>query len=125
MNSELERFVLERVAHLRRAFLSYDRGVVVGTVLAFIPVFPACFFGMLLSFINLGFALNNRLNRRNRNAAILGACVGAFFTVLWWYAFGPLSDVHIAALMTSILNSVFEFIWGVLGGASLRRDEFV
>ena len=105
MNSELENFVSERVAHLRRALLSYDRGVVVGAVLAFIPVFPACFFGMLLSLINVGFALNNRLNRRNRNAAILGACVGAFFTVIWWYALRSFSGADIAGVISAFLTA--------------------
>lgn len=125
MKSEIENFLSKWIIHMRRAALSYDRGVFVGAVLAFVPIFPACFFGMLLSLLNVGFALNNRLDYRNRRAAIFGACVGAFFTLIWWRALGSLSGAGIVDMIMSFIYSVFEFIYDVPTGIQSRNDEFV
>ena len=125
MNSEFEKSLSTMIVHLRKVLLSYDRGVVFGVVLAFIPIFPACFFGVVISLVNVGLALNNRLDTRNRNAALLGVCVGAVFTVFWWHALASLSGATIASMITTFINSIFEVLLEVPAGAEPGRDGLV
>ena len=113
MKSELERLILGWIARSRRAMLFYDRGVVWGALFALTPIFPACFLGMMISMVNVGLALSGRLDRKNRDIALVASCVGAFFSLVWWYVLASLSEVGIIEIIVSFLNHALKNFWQV------------
>lgn len=85
MKSEFEKFSLEQLTAFRNMVRGRDRGVLIGAGLSFIPIFPACFFGFAISFVNLLLINKKRLEENDRFLVNCSLLFGGFFSVLWLY----------------------------------------
>lgn len=114
MRSQLEMEVSYRLGRLSFLLAQRDRLVVIGAGLSFIPVFPACLLGLLVSLANLYIGTHGRLQRADIRIAKAGVAAGATLTVIWMgvlILFNPLAAaLEILELLLEVLNVFFHSI---------------
>lgn len=125
MESEFERFMIRSAHKFHEKIKLYDRGVVWGCLLSITPIFPACFFGLLLSLANVIFGITGRLNRRNTEVAVVSSLAGATFSLLWLYFFISVDIRVMADYLTSFFIEAVNFIFGTSSKSQPLQDSYV
>lgn len=110
MRSGLEGYAADKLAALRAGIRNRDRAVVIGAALSFLPIFPACFFGALLSLFNLALIYSNRTSLREKRLVVISLVVGCLNSILWVYLF-----IFIGGAFGVFFESILEAILGPLG----------
>lgn len=110
MQSELEKFALQKLQRLRNFLHDRDRGVVFGTALAVIPIFPACTIGFIVSVFNVILLNSGKLPQKEKQFIIVGLVVGLFSSILWLYLIA-----NVAGGVVDALNIIADRISALLG----------
>jgi hypothetical protein len=105
MQSEIEKYVSQKLRELREAISHRDRGVVVGAVLSFIPIFPACTIGVFISVGNFVLIRKARLDRSDENLVKISLAVGFLNSILWIYIL-----LHIGGGLFATIGYISDFL---------------
>jgi hypothetical protein len=85
MQSEIEKYVSQKLHEFGEAIRNRDRGVVIGAVLSFTPIFPACIAGVAISAINILLIWKGRLARSENNLVKISLFIGCLNSIGWVY----------------------------------------
>ena len=105
MQSGLERYAVEKLTALRAVIKNRDRAVVLGAALSITPIFPACFFGVILSLINLILIQKNIINRREQRLVKISLAIGFFNSLIWLFLFIMLGE-SFAFILGHVLEAI-------------------
>lgn len=119
MQSEIEKYASQKMRRLHQAIRQHDRGVVLGATLAFIPVFPACTIGLIMSVLNCLLIRKGRLDRSEASFVKAGLVAGFLNSVIWVYVLFSLG-----AGISAAIDFIFDFFsanLSILGIDPLQR----
>lgn len=85
MSSEIEKYLKNAAWRLRNATFGRDRAVVLALILSFVPIPPACFLGVLLSFANLFLLKIGRLCQSDSKLIWISIVVGLLNSIIGAY----------------------------------------
>ena len=85
MKSEIEKYASQKLRDLGQILRQRDRGVVVGAVLSFIPIFPACTIGLIISAFNFFLILRGKLGKDEERLVKISMVAGCLNSILWIY----------------------------------------
>ena len=109
MQSELERYIVQKLRELRAGLRYRDRAVIVGTALSFIPIPPACIIGFLMSIFNLFLIRFGKLRQEEGMLLKISVAVGFFNSLVGTYII-----LHIGfeffTTISNIISSIFNFL---------------
>ena len=113
MSSKLEQEIKNGAYAFVSKFKGLDRAVVVGAVLSFVPIFPACIIGVIISLANFILIRTKKLNRSNVGIVVVSIGVGTFFSLMWLIVFFWINPVDLfRAIGRQIFNHVENlFYW--------------
>lgn len=113
MRGGLEGYAADKIADFRAGIKSRDRAVVLGAVLSFIPIFPACFFGLILSIINFILIYKDITSRREERLVKISLAIGSINNLLWLYIFIMVGENILAffGYVFEIIVAPFDFIY--------------
>ncbi len=113
--SGLERFLTAKVYKLRAMILLHDRAVLVGTALAFVPIFPACTLGLIVSIANLALIKFGFTRKIEYSLTLFGIVAGAINTLIWLLIFPNLLAVLFPiTLAISIIEAIKAVLLSIL-----------
>lgn len=113
MQSGLERYAAEKLAVLRARIKNRDRAVILGAALSTIPIFPACFIGVIFSLINLILIHKGITSRREQRLVKISLVIGCINSLIWIFIFMFLGESfvlfleHVGQIIIAPLN-IFE-----------------
>lgn len=87
MSSSLEDELQKLLFQLRNKLQATDRAVVIGATLSWVPVFPACTIGLLISLANLYLIKTKKLDHKSYRTVLVSASIALLFTLIWIVAF--------------------------------------
>lgn len=114
MRSGLESYAAAKLAALRADIKSRDRAVLLGAALSFTPIFPACFFGVIISTLNFALIRRNLTSRREERLVNISLVVGCIYSLLWLYIFILFGDTlgfiieSLEKIIITPLNFLFD-----------------
>lgn len=83
MRSGLETYLTHKLYDIRHRLRRRDRAVLLGAVLSFLPIFPACFLGFIISAMNL-FLIHRGITRASDQRLVeLSLLVSVIFSAIW------------------------------------------
>lgn len=91
MRSGLEIFLTDAMYRLRDRLRRRDRAVVIGAVLSFCPIFPACLVGLLISGVNYVLIHRGITRASDQRLVEISLIVSVIFSSVWLtviYAYG-------------------------------------
>lgn len=109
MRSGLEGYAAEKLAALRAGLKHRDRAVIVGAVLSFTPIFPACFFGVVLSLLNLVLIHRKITDPREVQLVRISLAIGCLNSLVWLYVFVKLGETF-GVFIEHIFDNVLTFL---------------
>ena len=127
MPSSLENELQNVLLRVRSKLRDTDRAVVIGSALSWIPIFPACTIGLLISLANLYLIKAKKLDHENYRTVLVSVFIALLFSLIWVICFyfvnpfGLIIDIidqiylHIQHLVSLILDSVG------LGGSDINN----
>jgi hypothetical protein len=127
MPSSLENELQNVLLRVRSKLRDTDRAVVIGSALSWIPIFPACTIGLLISLANLYLIKAKKLDHENYRTVLVSVFIALLFSLIWVISFyfvnpfGLINDIidqiylHIQHLVSLILDSVG------LGGSDINK----
>lgn len=112
MQSGLEIYITQKLYTLRSWVRERDRAVVIGAGLSFVPIFPACVFGFLISAMNL-FLIHRGITRRSDQRLVeISLIVSVIFSAIWLTLIFVYGHAVISALIELITSPVrFLELW--------------
>ena len=117
MESRLESVLALKLMALRQYIASKDRGVLFGAFFAFIPMFPSCFVGVVISLLNLYLLRKSELDRSHTRLVVSSFLTGLTFSTAWvvfffFFSPGDIIGSAVRAIETSVdkLISIIEAI---------------
>lgn len=122
--SGLEIFLYELLVKIRIFAGSHDRAVLFGFCLSLIPIFPACFFGFVLSAINLALIWSGITRKVEINLAVFGCLIGFVYTLLWIFVIPSvvssfIPDVGVLRVIEDIRLLIFPGLFSSPSNPSL------
>lgn len=118
MESRIESLFAQKLWALKRYISSKDRGVVIGALLSFIPVFPACFVGLVISVFNLYFLRKKELDPSHQSLVRASLLAGISFSVGWAILLAYVSPAELIGYVISwiqySLSELFSLIKGFI-----------
>ena len=118
--SALERAIFQLLDSFLFRIRTKDRAALIGLILACIPIFPACLFGMLISLFNFILIKRNLLTLAESKIVMIGLFVGILNTSLWllfFYNFGNIMFLPFE-FVRELFSSIDQFIYDLLNGFS-------
>ena len=107
MKSELEKFINQKVYQIRNILAFRDRAVVLGAILSFIPIPPACILGVIISLINFLLLKINKLRKSEQKLILISLLVGLFNSIIGTYIM-ILLGTELFLFLNNILDTVHE-----------------
>jgi hypothetical protein len=107
MRSGIEIYLIDKLAKFRVILKNHDRAVLLGAALSFTPIFPACFFGLIISLINFVLIHKGATDQREGRLVKISLAVGFINSLLWVYLFMTISE-SFGSLSTHIFNIIFD-----------------
>ena len=107
MKSELEKFINQKVYQIRNILAFRDRAVVLGAILSFIPIPPACILGVIISLINFLLLKINKLRKSEQKLILISLLVGLFNSIIGTYIMILLGN-ELFLFLNNILDTVHE-----------------
>lgn len=124
MRSGLEDYAAEKLTAFRAGIKNRDRAVLIGATLSFIPIFPAFFFGAIVSLLNLISISKNRTSQRETRLVLISLAAGCLYSVLWIYLFISIGETF-GFFLESILEIIlapFDFLYEAPTSHPTLRD---
>jgi|SaaInlStandDraft_1057018.scaffolds.fasta_scaffold105403_1 hypothetical protein len=107
MKSELEKFINQKVYQIRNILAFRDRAVVLGAILSFIPIPPACILGVIISLVNFLLLKINKLRKSEQKLILISLLVGLFNSIIGTYIMILLGN-ELFLFLNNILDTVHE-----------------
>ena len=107
MKSELEKFINQKIYQIRNILAFRDRAVVLGAILSFIPIPPACILGVIISLINFLLLKINKLRKSEQKLILISLLVGLFNSIIGTYIM-ILLGTELFVFLNNILDNVHE-----------------
>jgi len=107
MKSELEKFINQKIYQIRNILAFRDRAVVLGAILSFIPIPPACILGVIISLINFLLLKINKLRKSEQKLILISLLVGLFNSIIGTYIM-ILLGTELFLFLNNILDNVHE-----------------
>jgi len=115
MSSALEKYLKSTVWRLRNSAFKRDRAVVLGAILSFVPIPPACFLGALLSIANLFLLKIGRLHQSESKLIWLSTVLGLLNSIIGAYLL-----MRLGSDFFQILSNLFEKSWPMFNRKSTQ-----
>ena len=109
MQSELERYIVQKLRELRAGLRYRDRAVIVGTALSFIPIPPACIIGFLMSIFNLFLIRFGKLSREEGMLLKISVAVGFSNSLVGTYIILHIG-LEFFTTISNIISPIFNFL---------------
>ena len=107
MKSELEKFINQKIYQIRNILAFRDRAVVLGAILSFIPIPPACILGVIISLINFLLLKINKLRKSEQKLILISLLVGLFNSIIGTYIM-ILLGTELLLFLNNILDNLHE-----------------
>ena len=107
MKSELEKFINQKIYQIRNILAFRDRAVVLGAILSFIPIPPACILGVIISLVNFLLLKINKLRKSEQKLILISLLVGSFNSIIGTYIM-ILLGTELFLFLNNILDNVHE-----------------
>ena len=107
MKSELEKFINQKVYQIRNILAFRDRAVVLGAILSFIPIPPACILGVIISLVNFLLLKINKLRKNEQKLILISLLVGLFNSIIGTYIMILLGN-ELFLFLNNILDNLHE-----------------
>ena len=107
MKSELEKFINQKIYQIRNILAFRDRAVVLGAILSFIPIPPACILGVIISLINFLLLKINKLRKSEQKLILISLLVGIFNSIIGTYIM-ILLGTELLLFLNNILDNLHE-----------------
>ena len=107
MKSELEKFINQKIYQIRNILAFRDRAVVLGAILSFIPIPPACILGVLISLVNFLLLKINKLRKSEQKLILISLLVGLFNSIIGTYIM-ILLGTELFLFLNNILDNLHE-----------------
>ena len=107
MKSELEKFINQKIYQIRNILAFRDRAFVLGAILSFIPIPPACILGVIISLINFLLLKINKLRKSEQKLILISLLVGLFNSIIGTYIM-ILLGTELFLFLNNILDNVHE-----------------
>ena len=107
MKSELEKFINQKIYQIRNILAFRDRAVVLGAILSFIPIPPACILGVIISLVNFLLLKINKLRKSEQKLILISLLVGLFNSIIGTYIMILLGN-ELFLFLNNILDTVHE-----------------
>jgi len=104
MPSSLEYEMQKLLFRLRNRLRDTDRAVVIGATLSWVPVFPACTIGLLISVANLYLIKSNKLDHKNYRTVLISVFISFLFSLFWVIAFYIVDPF---SLINEMINQIY------------------
>lgn len=107
MASKLEQEILTILRSVTNGIKNRDRAVVIGAVLSFAPIFPACLIGAAISAANFVLLRKKKLDRTNERLIVISLIVGIFFSFIWVIMFFWINPLD---LLRDVGTQIFAYV---------------
>jgi len=107
MKSELEKFINQKIYQIRNILAFRDRAVVLGAILSFIPIPPACILGVIISLVNFLLLKINKLRKSEQKLILISLLVGLFNSIIGTYIM-ILLGTELFLFLNNILDNLHE-----------------
>ena len=107
MKSELEKFINQKIYQIRNILAFRDRAVVLGAILSFIPIPPACILGVMISLVNFLLLKINKLRKSEQKLILISLLVGIFNSIIGTYIM-ILLGTELLLFLNNILDNLHE-----------------
>ena len=107
MKSELEKFINQKIYQIRNILAFRDRAVVLGAILSFIPIPPACILGVIISLVNFLLLKINKLRKSEQKLILISLLVGIFNSIIGTYIM-ILLGTELLLFLNNILDNLHE-----------------
>ena len=107
MKSELEKFINQKIYQIRNILAFRDRAVVLGAILSFIPIPPACILGVIISLVNFLLLKINKLRKNEQKLILISLLVGLFNSIIGTYIMILLGN-ELFLFLNNILDNLHE-----------------
>ena len=121
MRSHLEMEVDKKLQRLKQFIVKQDRFVIIGVVLSFTPIFPACLLGVIISIANIYIGTSGRLSASELRLARFGIIIGSCLTIIWLTIFTFLNPILSIA---RTLDQIFSYLINVINQIILTGVNF-
>ena len=111
MRSGLEHYAAAKVSAFWASIRSRDRAVLLGAALSVVPMFPACFFGVILSLGNLVLIHKGVASQSEARLVKISLAIGFLNSVVWLYLFFVLGE-----FFGFFLGNIIDIILSPLSG---------
>lgn len=112
MRSGLEHYAAKKIDAFWASIRNRDRAVLLGASLSVVPMFPACFFGVMLSLVNLFLIRKNITNQREAGLVKVSLAIGVLNSLIWLYLFivlGEFFGFFFGSIIDGILAPLGDF----------------
>jgi hypothetical protein len=118
MRSEMEKYLSKKQIYIKKALAGRDRAVVLGAVLSFLPIPPACMMGVLFSVFNLFLLKYGNLNKSNQKVVLVSLIVGLLNSTVVAFLLA-----HLMSDFLMSLSEMNEVIIDMLNFNNLQPSE--
>jgi len=118
MRSEMEKYLSKKQIYIKKALAGHDRAVVLGAVLSFLPIPPACMMGVLFSVFNLFLLKYGNLNKSNQKVVLVSLIVGLLNSTVVAFLLA-----HLMSDFLMSLSEMNEVIIDMLNFNNLQPSE--